>query len=120
MAEGHFRRFLKSLDSEGEHFLFILFLISSSMGRTEVHSGLTCVLNFLACHSNVFSSVQSLSHVQLCKPHGLERIRLPAHHLLPELAQTHVHQVSDAIEPSHPLSSPSPTAFNLPQHQGLF
>ena len=38
----------------------------------------------------------------------------------PELAQTHVHQISDAIEPSHPLSSPYPPALNLSQHQGLF
>ena len=43
----------------------------------------------------------------------------PIHHQLPELAQIHVHQVGDAIQPSHPLSSPSP-AFNLCQHQGLF
>ena len=41
-------------------------------------------------------------------------------HLLPKLAQTHVHQVSDAVQPSHPLSSPSPPAFSLSQHQGLF
>ena len=45
---------------------------------------------------------------------------LPVHHQLPELAQTHVHRVSDAIQPSHPLSSTSPPAFNLSQHQGLF
>ena len=44
----------------------------------------------------------------------------PVHHQLPELAQTHVHRVDDAIQPSHPLSSPSPPAFNLSQHQGLF
>ena len=44
----------------------------------------------------------------------------PVHHQLPELAQTHVHWVSDAILPSHPLSSPSFPAFNLSQHQGLF
>ena len=44
----------------------------------------------------------------------------PVHHQLPELAQTHVHQVGDAIQLSHPLSSTSPPAFNLPQHQGLF
>ena len=44
----------------------------------------------------------------------------PVHHQLLELAQTHVHQVSDAIQPSHPLSSPSPPAFNLSQHQDLF
>ena len=42
---------------------------------------------------------------------------LPVHHQLPEFTQTHVHQVSDAIQPSHPLSSPSPPAFNLSQHQ---
>jgi len=45
---------------------------------------------------------------------------LPVHHQLPELTQTHVHLVGDAIQPSHPLSSPSPPAFNLSQHQGLF
>ena len=45
---------------------------------------------------------------------------LPVHHQLPELTQTHVHRVSDAIQPSYPLSSPSPPAFNLSQHQGLF
>ena len=45
---------------------------------------------------------------------------LPVHHQLPELTQTHAHWVGDAIQPSHPLSSPSPPAFNLSQHQGLF
>ena len=44
----------------------------------------------------------------------------PVHHQLPELTQTHVHQVSDPIQPTHPLSSPSPPAFSLFQHQGLF
>ena len=44
----------------------------------------------------------------------------PVHHQLPELAQTHVHQVGVAIQPSHPLSSPSPPTFNPSQHQGLF
>ena len=45
---------------------------------------------------------------------------LPVHHQLPEFIQTHVHRVSDAIQPSHPLMSPSPPAFNLSHHQGLF
>ena len=45
---------------------------------------------------------------------------LPVHHQLPELTQTHIHRVHDAIQPSHPLSSPSPLAFNLSQHQDLF
>ena len=44
----------------------------------------------------------------------------PVHHQLLELTQAHVHQVGDTIQPSHPLSSPSPPAFNLSQHQGLF
>ena len=44
----------------------------------------------------------------------------PVYHQLWELTQTHVNRVSDAIQPSHPLSSPSPPAFNLSQHQGLF
>ena len=44
----------------------------------------------------------------------------PVHHQLPEFTQTHVHRVGDAIQPSHPLSFPSPPAFNLSQHQGLF
>ena len=45
---------------------------------------------------------------------------LPVHHQLPELTQTHVHRVGDAIQPSHPLSAPFPPAFNLSQHHGLF
>ena len=61
-----------------------------------------------------FSSVQLLSCVPLFATSGF-----PVHHQLPELTQTHVHLVSDAIQPSHPLSSPSP-AFHLSQHQGLF
>ena len=44
----------------------------------------------------------------------------PVHHQSPELAQTHVHRVSDAIQPSHPLLSPSPPVFKLSQHHGLF
>ena len=45
---------------------------------------------------------------------------LPVRHQLPELTQTYVHQVGDAIQPSHPLSFPSPPAFSLSKHQGLF
>ena len=63
------------------------------------------------------SSVQSLSCVWLCDPMDCSTPGLPVHHQLPELAQTHVHWVGDAIQPSHPLSSSSPPAFNLPQYQ---
>ena len=67
-----------------------------------------------------FSSVQLLSHVQFCDLMDCSMPGFPVHYQLPELAQTHVHWVGDAIQPSHPLSPPSPPAFNLSQHQGLF
>ena len=53
-------------------------------------------------------------------PHDCSTPGLPVHHQLPEFTQTHVHWVGDAIQPSHPLSFPSPSAFNPSQHQGLF
>ena len=64
--------------------------------------------------------VQSLSHLWLFATHGLQHARLPVLQCVPEFVQTHVHWVSDAIQPSHPLSSPSLPSFNLSQHQGLF
>ena len=70
-------------------------------------------------------SVQSVSSVAqscptLCNPMNRSTPGLPVHHQLPEFTQTHVHQLSDAIQPSHPLSSPSPPAPNPSQHQSLF
>ena len=66
-----------------------------------------------------FSSVtQSCS--TLCDPMNRSTPGLPVHHQTPELTQTHARRVGDAIQPSHPLSSPSPPALNLSQHQGLF
>ena len=70
-------------------------------------------------HVIQFSSVHSLGHVRLCNPMDCGTPGLPVHHQSPEPTQTHVHSVSDAIQPSHPLSSPSPPTFNLSQHQGL-
>ena len=67
-----------------------------------------------------FRSIQLLSCVWRCNPMNCSTPGFPVHHQLPELAQTHVRQVSDAIQPSHPLSSPSPPAVNRSQHQGLF
>ena len=55
----------------------------------------------------------------LCDPMDAGTLGLPVHHQLPESTQTHVHQVGDAIQPPHPLLSPSP-AFSISQHQGLF
>ena len=66
-----------------------------------------------------FSSVtQSCS--TLCDPMNCSTPGLPVHHQLPEFTQTHIHRVGDAIQPSHPLSSPSPPAPNPSQHQSLF
>ena len=66
-----------------------------------------------------FSSVAQ-SCPTLCDPMNRSTPGLPVNHQLPESTQTHVHRVSDAIQPSHPLSSPSPPALNISQHHGLF
>ena len=66
-----------------------------------------------------FSSVTK-SCMTVCDPMECSMPGFPVHHHFSELAQTHVHKAGDAIQPSHPLSSPSPPAFNLSQHQGLF
>ena len=56
----------------------------------------------------------------LCDPMDCSKPGLLVHHQLPEFTQTHVHWIGDAIQPSHPLLSPSPSAFNISYHQGLF
>ena len=66
-----------------------------------------------------FSSVAQL-YLTLCDSMNCSTPGLPVHHQLPEFTQTHVHRVSDAIQPSHPLSSPSPPTPNPSQHQSLF
>ena len=66
-----------------------------------------------------FSSVTQ-SCLTLCDPVDCSTLCIPVHHQLPELTQTHVHRVGDAIQSSHPQLSPSPPAFNLSQEQGLF
>ena len=69
-----------------------------------------------------FSSVSSVAQScpTLCDPMNCSKPGLPVHHQLPEFTKTHIHRVSDAIQPSHPLSSPSPPAPNPSQHQSLF
>ena len=66
-----------------------------------------------------FSSVAQ-SCLTLCDPMHCSTPGLPVYHQLPEFTQIHVHWVGDTIQPSHPLSSPSPPTFNLSQHQDLF
>ena len=70
-------------------------------------------------HLFQFSSVTQ-SCLTLCDSMDCSTPGFPVHHQHPESTQTHVHRVGDAIQPSHPLSSPSPPALNLSQHQGLF
>ena len=75
--------------------------------------------NLASISSVQFSSVTQ-SCLTLCDPMNRSTPGLPVHHQLPEFTQTHVHLVSDAIQPSHPLSSPSPPAPNPSQHLSLF
>ena len=77
------------------------------------------ILGFDITFSVQFSSVAQLC-TTLCDPMNRSTPGLPVHHQLPEFTQTHVHRVSDAIQLSHPLSSPSPPAPNPSQHQSLF
>ena len=101
---------MKEKDGVLKHHVFHL---CSEAGLHLNHSGPTLYFS------------QSVSSVaQLCPTLGDPMNRstpgLPVHHKLPEFTQTHVHQVGDAIQPFHPLSSPSPPAPNPSQHQGLF
>ena len=74
---------------------------------------------FLDFIKDQFSSVTQ-SWPTLCNPMKRSTPGCAVHHQLPEFTQTHVHRVGDAIQPSHPLSSPSPPAPNPTQHQSLF
>ena len=78
-------------------------------------AALSTVLDIITFLSSVTHSCPTL-----CNPTNHSTPGLPVHHQLPEFTQTHAHWVGDAIQPSHPLSSPSPPAPNLSQHQGLF
>ena len=109
-------------------FFYILFCSSDSTilsSRSLIHSsavGILLLSPSLVClffSSSQFSSV-ALLRSPLCEPMDCSTPVFPVDYQLLELTQTHVHRVSDAIQPSHPLSSPSPPAFNLSQHQGLF
>ena len=76
--------------------------------------------NGIWCHQ--FSSVNSVNHscLTLCQPMDCSTPGLPVHHQLLELSQAHVLRDGDAIQPSHPLLSPSPLTFNQSQYRGLF
>ena len=84
-----------------------------------LHRSITLTGDGITSVAVQFSSVTQ-SCLTLCSPMDCSTPAFPVHHQLLEFAQTHVHLVSDAIQPSHPLSSPYPPAFSLSQHQGLF
>ena len=92
---------------------------SQDMAQNIVYSPWERTKGLWLCLETQFNSVPQ-SCLTLCNLMDCSRPSFPIHHQLPGLAQTHVHQVSDAIQPSHPLSLPSPPAFNHSQHQGLF
>ena len=92
---------------------------SFSISPSNKHPGLIFRIDWLDLLAVHFSSVAQLCPT-LCDPMDCSMPGLPVHHQFPEFTQTHVHRVGDAIQLSHPLSSPSLPAFNLSQHQGLF
>ena len=117
----------KAILSKSLHFPIINSLVSISLQKTRT---LELVHNFipnclLPSHMNLLSfSVQFSSVTQscpaLCNPMNRSMPGLPVHHQIPESTHIHVHRVGDAIQPSHPLSSPSPPAPNLLEYQRLF
>ena len=84
--------------------------------------GLSCRSTTWSVHRWKKSQLSSVAQScpTLCDPMDCSRPGFPVHHQFPEFTQSHVHWVGDAIQPSHPLLSCSPPAFNLPQHQGLY
>ena len=95
------------------HQLFPLFFITLASTSDDYHDHITFQLDSI-------SSVVAHSRLTLCNPMDYSMPDFLVHHQFPEFTQTYVHWVGDAIQPSHPLLSPSPPAFNLSQHQGLF
>ena len=81
--------------------------------------GNICRTTYRPISNMQFSVISAQSCPTVCNPINHSTPGLPVHQQLPEFTQTHVHWVSDAIQPSHPLSFPSPPALNLSQHQGL-
>ena len=88
--------------------------------ESDMTEWLTLSISFLVWTPPVQFSSVTQSCPTLCNPMTRSTPGLPVHHQLPEFTQIHIHRVSDAIQPSHPLSSPSPPAHNPSQHQSLF
>ena len=111
--------YLRSSLQSSDLLLFYFCRLSPSLSFSHSHFGLLFpILTTQHCSVQFNSVTQSCP--TLCNPMNHSTPGLPVHHQHPEFTQTHVHRVGDAIQPSHPLSSPSPPALNLSQHQGLF
>ena len=118
------------------HFLFMqrTIVIDILISRLQLEINSTCsycilwnynrlgLMDAMVCCSNADIQFRSVAQScpTLCDPMNRSTPGLPVHHPLPEFTETHVHQVSDAIQPSHPLSSPSPPGPNPSQHHSLF
>ena len=132
------RNIVQQCHNELSYACLYKFWRACKANRGEVHPGLqrrearkVLCLESLWCFQEAGRLSQALlkiRQISLVQVSHSSRVRLvvtpwtagfPVHHQLPELTQTHVHWVSDAIQPSHPLSSPSRPAFNLSQHPGL-
>ena len=98
----------------------MLFVIPSSLTCATDWSTSLGMIRKKPFRTNVRFSSVAQSCPTLCDPMNCSTPGLPVHYQFPESSQTHVPWVIDAIQPSHPLSSPSPPALNLSQHQGLF
>ena len=113
---------IKNWLKKKQAMFYLKFICSFLVGRVEEKNGdfkmfiFLIIFYFISVH---FSSVAQ-SCPTLCDPMNCSTPDLPVHHQLLEFTQTHVHRVGDAIQPSHPLSSPSPPAPNPSQHQSLF
>ena len=99
--------------------LFLIHWLGWSYVFFQGASAFNSMAAFTTCSNFQFSSVPQLCPT-LCDPVNCSTPGLPVHHQLPKFTQTHVHQVRDVIQPSHPLSAPSPPAPNPSQHQSLF
>ena len=111
--------FLGTQENKMSRFPFFPHLFAMKWWNQMPWSQFFWMLSFTLSSFSLITSVQFscsfMSDFMDCSTPGL-----PVHHQLPEFTQTHIHWVGDAIQPSHPLSSPSPPTFNLSQDQGLY
>ena len=108
-----------TLIAESEELKTLLMKVKEESGKVGLKFNIQKLRSWYLVPSVQFSSVAQ-SCPTLCDPMNCSTPGLPVHHQLPEFTQIHVCQVSDAMQPSHPLSSPSPPAPNPSQHQSLF